>query len=187
MDLTTNGYLFPGQHTYTEVIRLNSAIPANTVPNNLIAPYWTDLDLAPSGKGQVFTALFDDLVNPRILVVQYKNVGRHDDTGSTLNFEVIFTEGSPDFVMLYGATTDSSTTLTVGLENLTGTGGTQYYYNNDIPANRPATGLGIKWTYHSSAAPPAATTEQIDTIQKVLQNSPTVISVPLEIVKRAEK
>lgn len=181
--VTSNGYLVVGGVDYLSEIQFaNPAIPTSTLPNNIIAPYWADLNMFPNSPGGIFYAAVS-LATPRQVILQYKDIFRQGYPATHLDFEVILTEGDPNIVMLYHTVTDTLNILTVGLENLTGTGGTQYYYNNDVPGNRPTSGLGILWSYDAGASSPPAAPPGSPPIQKLQQHSPEFLPIPGEIIK----
>ncbi|MBC14164.1 MAG: hypothetical protein CMM85_14490, partial [Rhodothermaceae bacterium] len=70
----------------------NQAIPASGTPNDLIAPFWDDLDQSAGGSVHYGT-----LTDGRF-AVQYTGVPRYSDTGSSLTFQVIL---APDGTIEY--------------------------------------------------------------------------------------
>ena len=76
---------------------------------------WDDLLTNGSGQG-VFTA---ELQNPHRFVIEYRT--GFVSGGGTANFEVIFTEGSDDVHVVYGAVAQAGANATEGVQ-ATGTG-----------------------------------------------------------------
>jgi subtilisin family serine protease len=99
----------------------NATIPSSGAPNNYIAPYWDDLDGKTTGK--VYYKAESDK-----FIVQYTDWPRYSGTG-VLTFQVhLYRSGK---IMFYYQTTSVATnnSMTVGIENATGTVGTLIAYN----------------------------------------------------------
>jgi len=104
----------------------HSPIPNTLVPNNIIAPYWTDLDNRIQGT----VYYFYDSVGDRF-IIQYDNVPNHSTTNNN-TFQVILYE---DGRIVYQYNTIANVNCTVGIENSTGSDGTQVYYNSNMLKN----------------------------------------------------
>jgi len=114
----------------------NDPIPYPASPNNLVAPYWDDLQIL---DGAVY--YFYDAVNDRF-IVEYKNVS-HQTTGGNYTFEtILYPNGDIEF-MYQDITPGTVESATVGIENATGTNGLQVTYNGSGPIE-PASGIGIR-------------------------------------------
>jgi hypothetical protein len=133
--ITTNGYLIVGD---TPDVRLfNQRLPNPIEPNNVIAPYWTDLDLigsAPTdiGGGTWYAAYLTFQGDPRTwFVAEWTDVSRYgrSSADSRHNFQVWIAGGSDEIHMAYGANTPIEDRATVGAENADGTVGANYYVN----------------------------------------------------------
>lgn len=100
----------------------NAQIPSSSAPNDLIAPFWDDLD--GTNGGNVYYK-----VDGNRLIIQYNNWPRYSTTGSALTFQVVL--HSNGRIMFYYKTMTSSTmnSATVGIENGAGTVGLQVAYN----------------------------------------------------------
>ncbi len=90
-------------------------IPNATVPNDLIAFVWTDLN--PTAGGTI-TYLTAGTAPNRKLIVSYNNVNRYGST-STVNGRIELSESS-DIVEIHSSAVSSGTN-TMGLENSSGT------------------------------------------------------------------
>ena len=102
--------------------RWDTPIPCDTQPNDIIAPFWDDFD--PAGSPfNIFTQLF---TNPTYFVIEFQDMPRVGTT-EVETFEVIlYPDGDikfqyPDIV--------NATSATAGIENETGTRGTQLCHN----------------------------------------------------------
>jgi hypothetical protein len=105
----------------------NVAIPSAGEPNNLLAIFWDDLN--PVAGGQVY--YYSD-PNTNQLIVSYDGVPHYSGSGSSLYFQVVLDGNDSSIVYHYGSMNDAghdSSSATVGIENATGTIGTQYLFN----------------------------------------------------------
>ena len=131
--MVTNGYLGIGSDTPVRTV--NQRFPDPTVPNNIVAPYWTDLDLdgtspTDAGKGTwsaAYVTLGPD--SPTWFVAEWTNVARYgaDFAGTAHTFQVWIEGGGSRIFMVYGPNTATEAALTVGGENAEGTAGTNVY------------------------------------------------------------
>jgi len=115
----TNGWL---SFTSTATNYTNQSIPNTAEPNNLIAPFWDDLN--PNQGGAIY--YYADAVNGRF-IVQWNAVPHYNIGGSPETFQVIL-NANGSIVYQY-KTVSLSNSCTVGIENATGTVGLQVLYN----------------------------------------------------------
>jgi hypothetical protein len=119
--VSTNGFLSFG--TGSESFS-NRSIPEDTPPNNLIAPFWDDLDIS---DGHVFFKS-RNIGDERSLVIEWEQVllyGSNDH----LSFEIILFESGDilfQYLNLQGLLNES----TVGIEDGDGVDGLLYLYNS---------------------------------------------------------
>ena len=123
--VSTNGYLTFGS-AGTDFS--NDPIPSSATPNDLIAPFWDDLDVDPvSNPGAA--AYAQDLGDGRF-VVQWENMRLADPDGpTTLSYQVILSADGTivfQYRMLDTAVLNSAT---VGIENADGTTGVEVAFN----------------------------------------------------------
>jgi len=117
----------------------NVRLPDPTAPNNLLAPFWTDMNLGDGG--QWYAAGVSDDVND-YNVFSWESVPRFNDP-TTYTFQIWNTVGTEDYWFVYAEVPAiPADNLTVGFENSTGTLGTSYYYNGEGTA--PAVGTDLK-------------------------------------------
>lgn len=139
--ISTNGFLSFTDTSTTGVT--NYDMPSADGPENIIAPYWDDLD--PSKGGTIKTFTVGTSPN-RIYVVSYENIIAFADAGKAdpLTFQILLFEGSNHIVFQYKKVTRTSTggseptfvrglSATVGVENLAGTLAKKYSYNGSTP------------------------------------------------------
>ncbi|MFZ1397424.1 MAG: S8 family serine peptidase [Candidatus Promineifilaceae bacterium] len=132
--VVSNGYIVVGGGVAADVNFVNQPIPSADIPNNILAPFWTDLN--PTFGGRVLVNILGDGVNSWV-VVEWEGVSNYSD-GELNTFQVwIGINGTEDISFTYGNTSDGDGgLLTVGAENKFGNTGGQIYYNGvgDVPA-----------------------------------------------------
>ncbi len=130
--IVSNGYIVVGGGTGADVNYINSDLPNAAPPNNVLAPFWTDLN--PAFGGRILINTLTDGVNSWI-VVEWEGVSNYGD-GELNTFQVWISYTTPDDVSFtYGNVSDGdSGFLTVGAENAFGnSGGTVYFDGTGTP------------------------------------------------------
>lgn len=118
----------------------NTSLPNTSTPNNLIAPYWDDLN--PGKAGGVYTQI-DGLTPDRRFTVTWAGVP-HYATSGTATFQVTLYENSNDIVYRYkdvdmgSASYSNAASATVGVEDAEGKKATLHSYNNGTITNNSA-------------------------------------------------
>jgi subtilisin family serine protease len=133
--ITTNGYVMIGGGTDIRIF--NQRLPDPTEPNNVVAPYWTDLDLLGSalnddGGGAWYAAYVTFQGDPRTwFVAEWAGAARYgrDPAVSQHTFQIWIEGGSDQIHLAYGPNTAIEDRVTVGAENADGTVGGNYYAN----------------------------------------------------------
>jgi subtilisin family serine protease len=126
----SNGFLRLG--TGSATAHANTAIPNANEPNGIIAPWWDDLD--PSVAGSITSQTTGTAPNRRF-VVTWTGVPHFGQSGSNVTFQAILEETTNAIVFQYQdattgfSSTNRGTSATVGLEDPTGTWGTQHSFN----------------------------------------------------------
>lgn len=125
--LSTNGFL--SFTALTSSYYTNAQIPGTALPNNIIAPFWDDLDGRTQGT-------VHRLLDGNKFIIQFTNWQKYSGTGS-LTFQVVLNQNGK--IQFYynnmNATLNSST---VGIENTAGNDGLQVVYNANYVANNLA-------------------------------------------------
>jgi Subtilase family/PA domain len=127
--LVSDGYLVVGGGTGADVQYVNQSLPDPTPPNNVLAPFWTDLN--PAAGGAMRIATLTDSVNTW-LVCDWEAVPNYSNPSQGNSFQVwIGLNGVEDVSYTYGAplTGGEGGHLTVGAENRFGNRGDNYYYD----------------------------------------------------------
>ncbi len=143
--MSSNGFFVAGGDNTSAFSPFNQNLPDPAVPNNVIAPFWTDLDLdgtspTDSGGGDLYAALLS--AGPTTwLVLEWQNAELFALPGSVFTFQVWIEQGSSNISVVYASLSPGIPSfLTVGVEDLAGTAGSSRYFNGAGTA--PALGLG---------------------------------------------
>ncbi len=125
--LSTNGFL--SFSALTSAYYSNYGIPDSDAPNNIIAPFWDDLDGRTQGTVHY-------LREADKFTIQFTNWQRYSGTGS-LTFQIVLK--SNDRIMFYYNNLNATlTSATVGIENGAGSDGLQIAYDATYLANNLA-------------------------------------------------
>jgi hypothetical protein len=142
--ITSNGYLVVGGGTSADVNFINQSLPDAAAPNNVIAPYWTDLNFASGGAVRIGT--LTDGVNTW-LVVDWENAPEYSTPSNRHSFQAWIRVGAvEDITMVYGPQTGNGDGgfLTVGAENRFGNRGQNHYV--DGTGTLPIAGTELRVT-----------------------------------------
>ncbi|MFV9504729.1 MAG: hypothetical protein AB4911_09210 [Oscillochloridaceae bacterium umkhey_bin13] len=124
--IVSNGYAVVGGGTGADVDFINQILPDPARPNNVLAPFWTDLD--PGRGGALRVGILSSGPN-RWLILDWQNVREWSST-RTASFQIwIGLNGVEDISYTYGPRTSNGDGgfLTVGVENVFGNQGQSYY------------------------------------------------------------
>jgi hypothetical protein len=124
--VSSNGFITVGGSEATTFIP--QPLPSPTLPNGVLAPYWTDLN--PGVGGSIRIGTLTDGTNTWT-VVDWQDVVDFSNNSVSNSFEIWLRIGTvEDITFSYGAIGGpSSGALSVGAENLDGTIGDNYYFN----------------------------------------------------------
>ncbi|MEZ4519419.1 MAG: S8 family serine peptidase [Chloroflexota bacterium] len=130
--IVSNGYAVVGGGTGQDVDYINSNLPDPAQPNNVLAPFWTDLN--PTFGGTMRIGTLGDGVDTWI-VLDWESVSNYGD-GETNSFQIwigIAGDGHPgeDISFTYGPDLSDGDGgyLTVGAENEYGNSGQAVYFD----------------------------------------------------------
>jgi len=159
--VVSNGYVVVGGGTGADVDYVNSDLPDATIPNNVLAPFWTDLN--PDFGGTVYIETLTDGFDSWT-VVEWQAVSNFGD--GELNTAQVWIgwdtdfDPSQDISFTYASVSDGDGGfLTVGAENEFGnSGGTTYFDGAGTPP-APSFGGG---SAACDAAWPAAPCYEVD-------------------------
>ncbi len=117
----------------------NTPIPWDASPNNLVAPFWTDLRL---NTGTVYKRMVGSAPN-RQMVIEWYQV--HDPA---LTFEAILSENGEILFQYQTVQGEAASLCTIGIEDASGTDGLQYVYNDVLLSQ----GKAIKFSRPAATA-----------------------------------
>jgi hypothetical protein len=142
--MVSDGYLVVGGGTGADVQFMNQELPDPDRPNNVLAPFWTDLN--PGAGGAMRAASLTDGTHSW-LVFEWEGVVNYG-TSDPNSFQVwIGVDGVEDISYVYDAVTGGAGgLLTVGAENSFGNRGQNYYYNGTGTAPTSVTELNVTST-----------------------------------------
>ena len=135
--IVSNGYIVVGGGTGADVDFVNSDLPDASPPNNVLAPFWTDLN--PSAGGRILIAVLTDGFDTWT-IVEWESVPNFGDRETNTAQVWIGTNSdadpSQDIFFVYGGDVSDgdSGSLTVGAENSSGSsGGTTFFDGAGTP------------------------------------------------------
>lgn len=123
--MVSNGYAVVGGGTGADVDFINQILPDPTLPNNVLAPFWTDLN--PEFGGELRAGYLGDGVSTW-LILEWEDVANYGD-GELNSFQIwVGVNGVEDISFTYGTVSDGDGGwLTVGAENAFGNSGQNWY------------------------------------------------------------
>jgi hypothetical protein len=142
----SNGYLVVGGGTGADVEYINQNLPDPTPPNNVLAPFWTDLNPAFGGALRVATLTDGD---DTWIIFEWEGVWNYGDHEPN-SFQVWIginsdTHPGEDITFTYGPVSDGDAGyLTVGAENEFGNRGANFYV--DGLGTAPVAGTEVRVT-----------------------------------------
>ena len=117
--ISSNGYLSFGAEAFDYT---NDPIPNLEQPNDIIAPFWDDLN--PSDGGNIYY-YYDE--TDEQFIVQYQELPRFGDGGS-LTFQTIL-EADGSILYQYNDMNGTLDSATIGVENVDGSNGLEVAFN----------------------------------------------------------
>lgn len=129
LGVVSNGYVVIGGGTDADVDFVNQGLPDPLRPNNVLAPFWSDLDVASGGAVRIGSLSGG---GNTWIVVDWQAVPNVSDTGVN-SFQVWIRTGTvEDITFAYGPiTAGAGGFLTVGAESADGVAGASYYFNGN--------------------------------------------------------
>lgn len=148
--ISSNGYLTFGTSGATFT---NTNIPNTATPNDIICPFWDDLNPAASPGGTIHY-----LSTATQFIVQYTNIRRFGTTQPNTFQVILNSDGS--MLFQYLDMQGLLTSATVGIENATGTVGSQVVFNAAYIHNNLVVRLSLPepCSWISSISPMSGTT-----------------------------
>jgi len=163
--VVTNGYVVIGGGTAADVNFFPQTFPNAARPNNVVAPFWTDLNTAAAGGGSILVNVLSDGTNSWLVVdfhavKNFSNATTHTgeiwiQLGSSANEQITMTYGAAN-----AAAGDPGSAMNWGAENRDGSSGKNLA---SAPADNtewrvvlspPTPGGSATFTYDASADQP---------------------------------
>jgi uncharacterized repeat protein (TIGR01451 family) len=170
IDFTDDGFAFfdsdPGAEPW-----VNTDLPNTDVPNNTLAMMWRDMEIIyatnPVSRGVSLASLGGSTLTPLddAIIVEYDDMQLYDDPSVTLDFELFmwrledgFGPGA-EIIFAYDNISGTLDVGSVGLENVDGTQGVQYAFD-DAPLGDIHNGMAICFNYYQPVSEPVVITYQ---------------------------
>lgn len=116
-----------------------SGFPNTALPQDLIGAYGFDLDFTAGGRCRYRTRS----TPPESLIVSWLGVRQWNST-RTFTFQIILARADSSIRFQYQTATAWQTAASIGVENMTGGVGLEYYENGTPAGNVPHNGLAVK-------------------------------------------
>ena len=129
VNVVSNGFL---QFTTTSTTFGNACLPS-APQGAAIFPFWDDQRTDVVAGAGIFTATIGAAPNRKFVIEWRSYYYASAPAAPTLNYEVVFTEGSSTFDVIYGATFADRVSATIGVQDTTGPF-TQFVCNTAGPA-----------------------------------------------------
>lgn len=151
--VTTNGYAIPmNAGDPTSNSPFNQYLPDASAPNNVIAPFWTDLDLKGTGAGdpgggEIYAGTGKFLGGTtNYAVIEWHEVEARFFPGVTYTFQLWIELGTDNVWIVYDALgAINNVFMTIGVEDAPGTSGYTYHFQGG--GEPPTTGVDLKVVY----------------------------------------
>lgn len=127
--MSSNGYAVVGGGYDVDISRINQSFPDTAVPNNVLAPFWTDLN--PMAGGNMYIGfLVNSATGETWVVMEWENVPNYDD-GMINTFQIwLGLSGAEEIYYTYDTVSNGNMGLvTVGAENESGNAGVNWLFN----------------------------------------------------------
>lgn len=152
--ISPNGFITAAPQSYYLSYN-NTELPKNDAINAIIAPFWSDLVVGGDHGGQINFVVADDGTNDW-LVFEWQDVTQAqwdadglivDPDATKYTFSLWLKMGTDEVYFNYVSIPETPDSLTVGIEDITGTKGFTYYYANAFASTQgtaPMTGEALR-------------------------------------------
>ncbi|GFD85898.1 S8 family serine peptidase [Alteromonas sp. KUL150] len=124
MQISSNGFVSLGTSSGNITTPFAEVLPSLNEPNNVIAPYWTDFDLAGGGAGT--GSIYAVSLTTGHFVVEWENAQIWNEDGTSFNFQLWFEYETGNVNFVYGPMDTPVYATVVGAENSSGSVGTTF-------------------------------------------------------------
>ena len=128
-------------------------LPLNNRPNNVIAPFWTDLVLGSGvSDGDIFFGIVDNDLDTWV-VIEWWNATEYGQASPTYTFSLWLKEGSDEAHINYASLGELPTLLSVGVEDARGASGVNQFFSGtgEAPSSNSSLLIDIS-SFKGSAA-----------------------------------
>ncbi len=127
VQISSNGFISLGTASGSVTEYRPHELPGSQEPNNVIAPYWTDLNLKGTadndiGTGNIYAQNLSAGTDS-YFVVEWENAMLWGQEGTSVNFQIWYDASAETFSFAYGPMSPNNTPAVVGFEDATGTVG----------------------------------------------------------------
>lgn len=126
MQISSNGFVSLGTSSGNITTPFAEVLPSLSEPNNVVAPYWTDFDLAGSDGGAGTGNLYAVSLTTGHFVVEWENAQIWGEDGTSFNFQLWFEYETGNVNFVYGPMDTPVYATVVGAENESGSVGTTF-------------------------------------------------------------
>ena len=117
-------------------------LPKADQQNNILAPFWADLNLGDGG--QLYSATLATEDGTAFDVISWEDIPLFETNGQqTYSFQIWAQQGTENIWFVYGLIPKIPEDLSVGFENSTGTLGSSYFFNSPTTSEGIAPVAGI--------------------------------------------
>lgn len=135
--ISTNGYLMPSSD-FLDFSFIPQNMPNPAAPNNVIAPFWADMDLegiaaGDTGAGSLAAATLNLGGGAQAFIAQWTGVEIFGEPGTTYTFQVQIlnaASGAPGIWFVYDSVPSVSSNVSVGVEDVNGEIGSSFYFSD---------------------------------------------------------
>lgn len=129
--MSDDGYAVPGGTAASEPFP--EVLPNPNEPNNMLAPFWTDIDMdgtspTDTGGGNWYANVVTDGVSD-FTVLEWQDVQRFEEDTTSFSFQIWIEVGTSNIWFTYGPLTGSLDPVVVGAESEGGEIGDTWYAN----------------------------------------------------------
>lgn len=140
--MSVNGTLEAGSASGVTTSFDNQNLPDSAAPNNLMAPFWTDLNMGADGDGAEWYVAVLNSGDDQFTVYEWNSIPIFGDPNTRFSFQIWVQNGdSGNIWFVYGQLDDVNVGATVGVENNDGTVGDSYFFEGT--GTEPAVGTDL--------------------------------------------
>ena len=148
---SVNGTLEAGSASGLASSFANQNFPDPTPPNNLLAPFWTDLNMGVNGDGAEWRVAVLSTSTDQFTVYEWDNIPLFGDLSNRYSFQIWVHNGTSGEIWFGYAQLGDVSGATVGAENASGSDGDTYWFEGAGTAPAVGTDLLVGGTVGGTA------------------------------------